>query len=282
MMDNGPEPNTMTAMHPLAELLTSFAGWQRQRGCSPATLRRRSISIRQFARWMSPAHIGTATTLDAEEWLDTFASPRTRHAYHSDLAVFYRWAMRRDILRHDPMQLCDPVKVPKCLPRPVPADKVAALIAAAPTPHVARAIALAAYAGLRRSEISALTSDDIALHTSPAVLIVRNGKGGKDRIVPVHPALTATIGTRPTGRIVPLCPGTIGAHVAAHMRACGIDATIHQLRHTFGTEIVRVSNGNLVLGGQLMGHESPNTTRGYVGWAGGDAVAAVGLMFGAA
>lgn len=282
MMDTSLQVGTVAPVHPLNELLASFTQWQRQRSCSAATMRRRRSSLTNFARWMAPAHIATASTTDVEEWLDTFTAPRTRHAYRSDLATFYRWATRRQILAHDPIILTDPIRVPKSLPRPVSAHLVADIIATAPDDTVRLACALAAYAGLRRSEIAALTADDIATHISPPLLAVRNGKGGKDRLVPLHPALAPMLAGIRHGRIVDATPDTIGRRVAEHLRACGLDASLHQLRHTFGTELVRVTNGNLILGGLLMGHESPDTTKGYVGWNGGDAAAAVGAMFVAA
>ena len=63
-----------------------------------------------------------------------------------------------------------------------------------------------------------------------------------------------------------------------HLARCGVTATPHQLRHTFGTEFARVSNGNLVQLAALMGHDSIDTTMGYVGWA-GDGADAVGRMY---
>ena len=279
-MDNHTTRNTIEQVLPLTELLTAFAAWQRQRGFSPATVRRRRISITSLARWIAPAHISAVTTIDVEEWLDTFSASRTRHAYRSDCAVFFRWAVRRHILAHDPTGDTDPIKVPRSLPRPVPPELVAHLIATAPEPWVGTAIGLAAYAGLRCSEVANITGADLSLHTRPPVLAVRNGKGGKDRLVPIHPQLVPLLDRRTDGRLVDRHHDTIGHRVAAHLRACGVDASMHQLRHTFGTELARVTNGNLILTGRLMGHESPDTTKGYVGWSGGDASAAVVAMFG--
>ena len=283
MMDTSLQVGTVAPVHPLNELLASFTQWQRQRSCSAATMRRRRSSLTNFARWMAPAHIATATTTDVEEWLDTFTAPRTRHAYRSDLATFYRWATRRQILAHDPTILTDPIRVPKSLPRPVPAHLVPDIIATAPDDTVRLACALAAYAGLRRSEIAALTADDIATHIAPPLLAVRNGKGGKDRIVPLHPVLVAMLtNVRADGsRLVPLSYDALGRQAVAHLARMGFHGTLHQFRHSFGTEMARVLGGNLVAVGALMGHESPSTTQAYVGWGGGETALAVAQAFAA-
>ena len=49
------------------------------------------------------------------------------------------------------------------------------------------------------------------------------------------------------------------------MRSVGLDATFHQLRHTFGTEAMGALGGNVKAVADLMGHESVETTMGYVG-----------------
>lgn len=283
-MTDKPQVNsTLGVVHTTESLLIAFTAWQLQRGFSRMTIKRRRTSVTGLQAWMDPAPMWTARPDDIDDWLGTFPSARTRHAYRSDLAVFFKWGTRRGVLTENPMELVDSIKVPKSLPRPVPASRIDELIAAAPTRRIATAIALAAYAGLRRAEITKLTTDDIYLETVPPVLHVRGGKGGKDRAVPIHPNLARQLAQYRHGRVVPVTPNCCGTEVAAHLRACGINATMHQLRHTFGTEVVRASNGNLMLGGVLMGHESPNTTRGYVALvAGGDAAAAVGRMYGGA
>jgi integrase len=42
------------------------------------------------------------------------------------------------------------------------------------------------------------------------------------------------------------------------------DSTLHNLRATFATELSRQTNGNLLLVGEMLGHASLDTTRGYV------------------
>lgn len=257
-------------------LITQFGAYQSQRGFSRRTIVRRRGSLTSLLRWIQPGRFATVTIAGIEEWLGSLPSARTRHAYRSDARVFWKWATRRGLLPNSPMDDIDPIRLPRLLPRPVPASMVPMLIDTAPSDRVRVAVGLAAYAGLRRSEIVALHSDDIQLWTKPATLAVRHGKGARDRIIPVaRPLADLLVGRR--GRIVAVCADTISGEVTAHLRASGIDATCHQLRHTFGTEIVRHSN--LLIGAALLGHESVRTTQGYAAWSQTDAALAVEAIY---
>jgi integrase len=174
--------------------------------------------------------------------------------------------------------MTDRIKLPKSLPKPIRQELIPGLIASASSPHVRYAIALAAYAGLRRSEITTLDAADIALNREHPILVVRAGKGGKDRVIPVHPALAPLLAEQTFGKYVDIDPNTLSTMVTKHLQRNGVSATMHCLRHTFGTEMARVS-GSLILTGTLMGHSSPVTTQQYVGWMGGDATAAVAAMY---
>ena len=91
--------------------------------------------------------------------------------------------------------------------------------------------------------------------------------------MPIVPQLAEILAQHrpPSGPLL----GGIGAHqlateACAHMRTVGLDATFHQLRHTFGSEAAGVLNGNIVAVRDLMGHASIETTMGYVGGIGFD------------
>lgn len=207
--------------------------------------------------------VGNATAELVDEWLGTFASPATRRAYRADLNAFYRWAYKRGLVPGNPVTDVEPIRVPKGLPHPVDATLIPDLVALAPDRETELAVALAAYAGLRCAEVAALTRDDISLGSSPPVLVVRAGKGGKDRVVPIHPRLASLLRGLPAGPVCGHRSDTIGRKVAAHLRACGVEATMHHLRHTFGTEAGRASNGNVLVVRDLLGHESPETSMRY-------------------
>jgi len=263
---------------PETTLLDHFTAYQRGRGFSTATIKRRTNTLRAFAKSLAPSELSDATADDISEFLLRYPSPRTRHAYRSDIATFYKWATRRKLVPADPCELIDPIKVPKSLPRPVPAELIPDLVAYAPNRNLRLMVALAAYAGLRVMEISQLQSEDIdILH---GVLLVRNGKGGKDRLVPLHPLLRSLLAVEVAkpGRLFQAKPDTVGRQIGEYLRANGVQATAHKLRATFATSVAAAS-GNVVMVQRLLGHESPETTMLYVGWDGGDAAPFVSGLY---
>ena len=139
-------------------------------------------------------------------------------------------------------------KLPEYLER----DEVNALIAAAPNPK-ARLIMLEQWrAGLRVSEALALEARDLHLDSDRPTLVVRQGRGRKDRVVPVHPelqtALTAatSFGTVGQDRLIEVSRVTVWRWVQqAVLRATeagqiphGRSVGTHTLRHSFARHML--------------------------------------------
>jgi site-specific recombinase XerD len=252
-------------------MVSQFCAYLRFRGFTTKTVDRRRSTLNQFARFLAPAGLGAATSATVEQFLALRQAPRTRHAYRSDLRVFYRWAVERQLVDTDPTKGVDSIKVPHTLPRPLDLSAVLPCLVNCHAPH-RQMIALALFAGLRCFEIAQLRAEDVRLHLKPPMIVVRNGKGGKDRTVPAHPTLCELLEPVPTHG-GPMFPGrsgecvrsaSVSAAISAQFTRCGITGTPHQLRHTFGTELARASGGDMVLTAALMGHASANTTMGYV------------------
>lgn len=248
-------------------MLDQFGRYQAMRGFSKATIRRRRNTLCQFEAFIAPKTWDAALLVDCEEFLSTKAAVRTRHAYRSDLRVFYGWAVTRDLLAANPAAQVDPIKVPHSLPRPIGGEVHAAMLTG--TLRQRRMVGLGLYGGLRCAEIAALDCSDIG----HGVIVVRDGKGGKDRIVPLHPTLAAMLdGIPSSGRLFthcgrPVSSAAVSRTIARLFARCDIRATPHQLRHSFGTELARRARGDLVSIGRVMGHSSAETTKGYVGWS---------------
>ena len=94
--------------------------------------------------------------------------------------------------RRDPVRQLPGAKR-RTLPEYLEASEVQAILYAAPNPRAKLLILLQWRAGLRVSEALALEPADLSLDTDRPTLRVRSGKGGKARVVPVHPELQAAL-----------------------------------------------------------------------------------------
>ena len=209
----------------------------------------------------------TATREDVEAWWASRAhmSPATRSNDLALLRMFYAWARRWEHRDDDPTIRIDAPKVPAGLPRPVSRADLNALL---PTLdfEMRRAVALGAYGGLRVSEAAALEWGDVDTETRR---IRVTGKGGKTRLVGMSlllldellPARHSSWNVV-TGTPFAYTPGSLQRKVNRAIRAAGVDATFHQLRHRFGT-VALAATGNLLAVSRAMGHSSPATTAVY-------------------
>lgn len=84
---------------------------------------------------------------------------------------------------------------------------------------------------------------------------------------------------RPSGRYLNVSPDWVSRAVRQHMLNSGIDSSIHKLRHTFITELMRITKGNLSAVMPIVGHEQADTTLGYSGWDGGEMWGDVAAMY---
>lgn len=208
---------------------------------------------------------GTASREEVEAWWLSRAdmSPATRSADLSHLRAFYRWCQRWEHRDDDPTLRIDAPKVPNGLPRPVSRADLRTLLDSLPD-DLRRAVCLGAYAGLRVSEAGALSWGDVDLESRRARIF---GKGGKWRLVALGPVLIDEL-LPDTGLNV--VTGTSEVYTAARLerrinraiRAVGVEATFHQLRHRYGT-LAYQATGDLIAVGRQMGHSSPVTTAIY-------------------
>lgn len=155
----------------------------RRAGLSAGTIAHRLSILRRVEREVGP--LFSCSTEDLRVWLDRPLSDRSRYCNISHLGRFYRWAVIEGLTEWDPTMRITRPKVRLGLPRPIGTEDLATVIAQASGP-VRVMLALAAYCGLRCCEIAALEGPDVLDGRDPALLVV-HGKGGKMRVVPLHP-----------------------------------------------------------------------------------------------
>jgi site-specific recombinase XerD len=139
-------------------------------------------------------------------------------------------------------------------------------------------LALFAYAGLRHSELLGLDWEDVDL--GRRLLRVRKAKGGRQRNVPIHPALVPLfidyVAIRAGDTEPALFVGVQGRRLNStqlkqvfgrYVEASGVNArkrvTPHTLRHVFASELLD-AGANLRQIQELLGHKHLDSTQRYV------------------
>jgi site-specific recombinase XerD len=209
------------------------------------------------------------------------ARPATINRRLAALSTFFRWARSEGLVTSDnptaDVPGVDKVKLaPKWLKRP----EQAALLRKVKARGRVRDIALVTLllnTGLRLSEVCELELEDIVeLSERKGSLRVREGKGEKERTVPMNADARRTLQTylsnRPAAdhryvfvgqRGDPLQQSGVQRLVGEYARKADLkDCTPHTLRHSFAKNLVD-SGVPLDRVATLLGHENLNTTRIY-------------------
>jgi integrase/recombinase XerD len=119
--------------------------------------------------------------------------------------------------------------------------------------------------GLRRAELSALQKKDI----HGTFIIVRGGKGGEDRMIPLVSDIAVRLNEfvkdmTPEEEVFKLRPASISMKIKQFARKAGLsDFHTHTLRHKFATDLLE-SGSNIKIVQELLGHDNLNTTEVYL------------------
>jgi site-specific recombinase XerD len=202
--------------------------------------------------------------------------PKTIRLHTAALRFFYRKVLHRRLTADD-------LPLPKLLRRQIPIvlspEEVARMIDAAPNLRH-RTILMTLYStGMRRSELCHLRPEDI--DTERMVVRIRQGKGGKDREVPLSAKLLGQLRTydvsvrRRNGWLFPslqtrrlnepITEKAVWHACREATRRAGITKPVHPhtLRHSFATHLF--DNGaELPVIQTLLGHADPRDTMIYL------------------
>ncbi len=266
-----------------------------ERGTSRNTLDGYARDLRRYAAHLTFAGVDDLSAV-TEVHVSTFlAVLREGDDDHPPLAAssaaralvavrgLHKFAVREGLVDLDPAREVRPPAAPRRLPKALPVDDVLRLL---DTPGVDgagplrdRALLEVLYStGARISEAVGLDLDDIDAHERTVLL---DGKGGKQRLVPVLPAIAEALAEYldacphplPSGhpafvglRGKPLQPAIVRRRMQELRRLLGLpeSATPHALRHSFATHLL-AGGADLRVIQELLGHASLSTTQGYTG-----------------
>ena len=256
---------------PNAPHIAGFTRDQQRRALRPRSIERRRAILCNLDRFVGARSFFDLSPDDLNDWLDAVdRAPRTRYSYLSTMACFYEWAIGVGLTDINPAAKIDRPRISRSLPRPIGRDDLAHAILNA-SPMLLAWLLLAALAGLRCQEIAGLRREDVWDQDDPPMLFVAEAKGGNERVVPLHPEALAALrryGMPARGPIFrnrdgrQFTPTQTSRRANDYLHSIGIEATMHQLRHRFGTDVQDLG-GDLRVTQELMGHLSPLSTAGY-------------------
>ncbi len=277
---------TPDAEQVLADYFTQLTVEKR---ASPHTVQSYQRDIKQFVQYCTEKAI--------QQWLDVTQSDVRGHIANrhrqgiaskslqrelSAIRSFYNYQLKNGLVANNPAK---PVRAPKQarrLPKILDVDQINGLLDAG-TDSVLEIRDLAMFelfysSGLRLSELTALNLTDVDL--SDQTLIVRLGKGGKSRLLPIGSkaisALQKWLAVR--GNMAPvgeaavftsnrgsrLSQRSVEARLTLWCKKKGLDEHVypHMLRHSFASHLLE-SSQDLRAVQDLLGHSNISTTQIY-------------------
>ncbi len=283
----------------LAVYVGEFLQWLAVIHRSPDTVDSRRWDLTPFIAWAEERSL-----FDPRQFTGSILESYQRYLYHyrkkndrplgittqrlrlNAVKLFFAWLCRQHVLDANPAsELVMPTRDKRLPVEPLTVSQVAAVLAVPdlnnPLGLRDRAILELFYStGIRRTELLRLRLSD--LNTEKQVLLIRQGKGRKDRIVPVgrralrwihkylddvRPLLLYDVAQDAlflTGFGDPFSADALSEKVAAYIEraAVGRKGSCHLLRHSCATHMLE-GGADIRFIQQLLGHENLDTTAVY-------------------
>lgn len=212
-------------------------------------------------------------------------SPRSQARMLSGVKSFFKFLMLEGYLEENPSEFIEAPKLSRDLPDVLSVEEIDAMIASIPSEKEEsvrnHAIIETLYgSGLRVSELVNARISRLDLYEN---LLIVEGKGSKERLVPVSPvaaelikewlAVRSRMNIKPEGSDIlfinrrgrPLTRVMIFYIIKQLAELAGIQKTVspHTLRHSFATHLLE-GGANLRAIQEMLGHESISTTELYI------------------
>ena len=210
--------------------------------------------------------------------LDKRLGPQTINGHLIAIRSFYRYLNEEELVAIDnPVISGLSLRLPKPLPRFLQDSEVSAFFSVVSKRRDFAIFMLMLRCGLRVEEVANLTLGVVDHQRNQ--LMVRNGKGARDRLVflndDVAEALAAYLQTRPETqepriflvekgvfRGKPLSVRGIQKRAEYYSDKSGVHVSCHQLRHTMATDLLN-AGADIVTIQYLLGHSRIKTTMRY-------------------
>lgn len=292
-------PRAYRADNELWDYHDRFIVWMKATGYSPVSVKGAHADLSWFLRWLEPMEVTRAADITADTLehysfslrkLRNGLAPTPGHIACRLYTIksFFKWLIKEAVILYDPAEDLELPRLPQELPHVILTQKEARRLLDAPdlrspVGYRDKALLELAYgSGLRTAELIALKVTDIDVKTN--VVHVRQGKGRKDRDVPIPPLTTLWV-KEYIDKVRPMSvarrrreDGTLWLNYTGgvldknrmvdlfkhNRRLAGLDkhVTALTLRHTMASHLLE--NGmDIRCIQEILGHERLSTTQVY-------------------
>jgi site-specific recombinase XerD len=261
------------------------------RGYSKKTIKRHQYVLNLYIKFNKIKTIDEVTEVNVKALLyhgrmERNWSVNTYLVFYKSLKVFFRWCVNEKFLEVNPTDSVDVPRLENRLPPKLSKQDTLKLIDLIHNyPYKYRFLgfrnhaifATFVFAGLRKNELLNLKLSDVDIEN--LTILVRRGKGNKDRVVPISYSLSSILKMYldERKRLNRTCPEFFvslhrnmgftenGLHLIVRdfRKISGIYFTIHKLRHTFATLMLE-GGCDIYSLSKMMGHSDIKTTTIYL------------------
>ncbi len=260
-----------------------------EKGMMPKTINEILAIVRALSNDLSTQTLKSISTADIREFLyqrkqERMWSNKTFRNNRQYLKSYFDYCLREGYITVNPVEKIEKPKLPKQLPRCLNKQQIDKLLLHLDcytwyntleekrNKAIIRTFLLT---GVRLNELLKLKTTSINFAESEITIF--QGKGRKDRIIPIHPNLLPYLKSysemkkkKPSEYFFssirsdkPLTDNNLYWIIKKLRKATGFHFTPHQLRHTFGKLSIEANLNPFKLQ-RLMGHSSISTTQIYV------------------
>ncbi|PTY93068.1 tyrosine-type recombinase/integrase [Heyndrickxia sporothermodurans] len=247
---------------------------QKLRAKSESTIKTYKHAIEQFESWLTEAgtNLQEYSRADVQQYLDGLTangkSAATVNKVYNAIKSFSRWAGKKEAIEE--IRVVKQPDFKNSAPKSLPRLERLRLIRESDRKNNKRDFAIITTllnTGVRVSELVSLNRNDVEISERKGNLTVRQGKGNKERVVPLNPetrrAIQKSLDERTDDHPALFISNRLKRisirNVQHILEKYGIHP--HLLRHTFITDLVR--NNDLVLAQFLSGHSSTDMLARY-------------------
>lgn len=273
-------------------LLEDFCHYSKYiRGVSPNTIKRYRQKIGAFYRTSEITNIEEINEKTVQHYFlkgraEKKWTTATYRTYYMSLKVFFRWCVKHEHLERNYTDVIELPKKEKTLPKGLKKQEALRLLEVVYNyPYTHKYLkyrnhaifSMFLFSGVRKNELLHLKLTDVDLEN--LTLFVRQGKGNKDRIIPISYTLSQSLKRYLLKRqkLRKTCPEFFtssnrnmgftesGLKLVTNQikKASGLDFTIHKLRHTYATLMLEGGCDIFSLS-KMLGHSDIKTTTIYL------------------